>query len=168
MKRSVAAAIVFLAACGKNDPAPAPAPTAPIASAASTTSAPSPPAVSTAAAASTAAPAPASAAVVSVDLAVKIVNKKVAIEGVVKNVSPAVIDTKVVDSKLLVDGKPLESWPLAIGNGPRDGREFKLSPGDKVEFSRHFEPKDIAPPGKHTFVLVVRDVRSAQVDLATP
>jgi hypothetical protein len=88
------------------------------------------------------------------------------IRGDVRNLSDAVIDTRVSASVLLVDGEPAENWPLAIGNGIRDERELALPPGEQIEFQRNLPASSVLRgQGQHELILVVRDVRSPAVTI---
>ena len=84
----------------------------------------------------------------------------VTVNGAVTNLGDAPIDTRVRYSQLRVNGEPLPSWGLAIGNGARDEREYALPPGERVEFSRVMGSGLLRSPGEYDVVLDVLGVQS--------
>src|SRR5215203_5195906 len=84
----------------------------------------------------------------------------VTVNGAVTNLGDAPIDTRVRYSQLRVNGEPLPSWRLAIGNGARDEREYALPPGERVEFSRVMGSGLLRGPGEYDVVLDVLGVQS--------
>ncbi len=89
------------------------------------------------------------------------------VSGAVTNLGAETIDTRVRTSELRVNGESLPTWGLAIGNGPRDEREYALPPGERVEFSRVMGDSLFHGPGDYEFVLSVLgvDSESARVSL---
>jgi hypothetical protein len=83
------------------------------------------------------------------------------VEVSVTNEGAETIDLQLPSSTLLVDGKRSLSWNVAIGNSPRDAREYALPPGDSITAARVMGEGLVREPGDHEFVLEVRGVRSA-------
>jgi hypothetical protein len=75
------------------------------------------------------------------------------------------VDLQLPASRLTVDGRPLQAWNLAIGNGARDARESALPPGDSVEAARVLGASLVREPGDHEVAIEVLGVRSAPVRL---
>lgn len=93
-------------------------------------------------------------------------DSRLEIRGTVHNITAAVIDTDIIRSTLLVNGAASDGWSWAIANGLRDGREFALPPGEKVEFRRTFPSSSILPgPGRYELVLLVLGIRSTPVTI---
>ncbi|MGB0122497.1 MAG: hypothetical protein WA419_22075 [Silvibacterium sp.] len=88
-------------------------------------------------------------------------NSELNIRGDVRNTGDAVVDTRIYASVLLVDGKPSENWPLAIGNGIGDERASALPPGERIEFHRTLPASSVLRQrGLHEVVLIVEGVCS--------
>lgn len=83
------------------------------------------------------------------------------IRGAVTNLGDETIETHVRMSELRVNGEPLPSWSLAIGNGALDERESALPPGERLEFSRIVGSSLFRGPGEYEVVLSLLGVESA-------
>lgn len=81
----------------------------------------------------------------------------------VENDGDAAVDLQLPGSTLSVDGRPLQVWNLAIGNGARDARESALPPGDAVEAARVLGRSLVHEPGDHEISIEVLGVRSEPV-----
>ena len=93
-------------------------------------------------------------------------NSEVRIRGEVRNVGSVVTPARSESSLLLINGEPAANWPLAIGNGMRDPREFALPPGEQIEFQRTLPASSLFQrPGKQEMVLVVEGVPSPAVTI---
>lgn len=82
------------------------------------------------------------------------------VHAVVVNRGSETVDTQLVASTLLVDGKRNFPWSMAIANGARDAREHALPPGERVKAERVLGPALVSEPGEHEVVLEVGGVRS--------
>ena len=82
------------------------------------------------------------------------------VEVSVTNEDAETIDTQLPSSTMLVDGEPLMSWNIAIGNGARDVRESALPPGETVRAARVMGDALVRDPGEHEVVLEVLGVQS--------
>jgi hypothetical protein len=51
------------------------------------------------------------------------------------NDGDAVVDPKLAESRIVVNGKDLEDSGLILGNGPRDARSSALAPGGHLRFA---------------------------------
>jgi hypothetical protein len=51
------------------------------------------------------------------------------------NDGDAVVDPKLAESRILINGKVLEESGLILGNGPRDARARALGPGDHLRLA---------------------------------
>jgi hypothetical protein len=83
------------------------------------------------------------------------------VHAVVVNRGEEPVDTQLVSSTLLVDGKRNFPWSMSIANGARDAREHALPPGERVVAERVLGPALVSEPGEHEVVLEVGGVRSA-------
>jgi hypothetical protein len=61
--------------------------------------------------------------------------KNLAIEFTLVNDGDTVVDSKIADSRIVVNGKDLADSGFILGNGPRDARFNALPPGDRLRFS---------------------------------
>ncbi|MEJ7731584.1 MAG: hypothetical protein WKG00_20520 [Polyangiaceae bacterium] len=84
---------------------------------------------------------------------------------VVINEGAAVVEPRLGESSLLVDGVVLPIWTVYIGNGARDERFAALPPGDRLDFSYAMGTALPRAPGKYVLVYVVRGARSAPFEL---
>jgi hypothetical protein len=93
-------------------------------------------------------------------------NSGLEVRGTVHNVSGSAIPARSESSLLLINDEPAANWPLAIGNGMRDPREFALPPGEQIEFQRTLPASSLFQrPGKQEMVLVVEGVPSPAVTI---
>ena len=81
----------------------------------------------------------------------------------VENDDDHTLDLQLPASRLSVDGKPLQAWNLAIGNGARDARESALTPGDAIEAARVLGRSLVSDPGDHDVSIEVLGVHSEPV-----
>ena len=81
----------------------------------------------------------------------------------VENEDQRTLDLRLPASRLSVDGKRLQAWNLAIGNGARDARESALAPGDAIEAARVLGRSLVAAPGDHDVSIEVLGVHSEPV-----
>lgn len=81
-----------------------------------------------------------------------------------KNGSKAVIDPKITESVLIIDGKPFEQSAMLFGNGPRDARFSALPPGDKIEFTYPLGYY-FRKPGKHVLVWRGKTFEEVKIDV---
>ena len=82
------------------------------------------------------------------------------IRGAVTNAGDIPLDTQIRSSELRVNGEPLPTWGLAIGNGALDERESSLPPGERVAFTRVMGSSLFRGPGDYEVVLSVLGVDS--------
>jgi hypothetical protein len=85
------------------------------------------------------------------------------VRGTVSNVGPVPLDTRLAQSELLVNSEPSLVWSLAIGNGPRDPREYRLEPAGSLTFARVLGGGLLQGPGDYELILRVRGVESNRV-----
>ena len=81
----------------------------------------------------------------------------------VENGGEETVDLQLPSSTLTVDGRPLQAWNLAIGNGARDARESALPPGDSIAATRVLGGSLVNEPGEHEIAIEVCGVRSDPV-----
>jgi hypothetical protein len=81
----------------------------------------------------------------------------------VENDDRHTLDLQLPASRLSVDGKRLQAWNLAIGNGARDARESALAPGEAIEAARVLGRSLVEAPGAHDVSIEVLGVRSEPV-----
>jgi hypothetical protein len=81
----------------------------------------------------------------------------------VENEDDRTLDLQLPASRLSVDGRYLQAWNLAIGNGARDARESALPPGGSVEAARVLGRSLVDAPGEHEVSIEVLGVRSEPV-----
>ena len=81
----------------------------------------------------------------------------------VENEGEDTVDLQLPSSTLTVDGRPLQAWNLAIGNGARDARESALPPGDSIDAARVLGASLVRESGEHEIAIEVRGVRSDPV-----
>jgi hypothetical protein len=84
---------------------------------------------------------------------------------VIRNTSSSMVDPRLEESTLFVDGKPVEAWARIVSNGPRDERWNALPPGQELQFSYLLGDALFATPGLHQVELEVSNVRSARVPI---
>ncbi|HLP92145.1 MAG TPA: hypothetical protein VK184_26590 [Nostocaceae cyanobacterium] len=70
-----------------------------------------------------------------------------------KNIGNRIIETKLYETALLVNGEPSLAWNLAISNGVRDESWWNLKPEETVTASWHLGEALFLQPGEYNILL---------------